>query len=316
VSRTSTPGRVFLRPPRLRPGARVALVAPASPFRREEFDAGVAELEALGFEPAYDDRVFARDGFVAGSAAVRAASLADAWQDPSIHAIIAVRGGYGSAQLLPLLDPALPRRHPKVLVGYSDVTSLLAWHVAAGVVCFHGPMIEGRLARGTEGYDRRSLLAAVTEPSPAGRLAPPGLEVLAEGDAAGPLVGGTLTQIAASLGTPWAFNPPEGCVLFLEDIGERPYRLDRLLLQLEQAGILGCAAGVLLGEFPGCDEPDGAVSARDVLSRRLAAQGRPILFGFPSGHTAGAAWTLPLGVRGRIVGGAGPSVLVEEAAVV
>ncbi|MDP1569561.1 MAG: LD-carboxypeptidase [Vicinamibacterales bacterium] len=306
----------WIRPRRLAHGARLAVVAPASPFRREEFEAGVQELAGLGFETVYDDRVFARDGFVAGDPALRARALADAWQDPAIDGIISVRGGYGSAQLLPRLDPDLPRRHPKVFIGYSDVTSLLAWHLAAGVICFHGPMLEGRLARGAAGYDRASLVAATMNAAPMGRLAPDGLAVLRAGDASGVLVGGTLTQLAASLGTPWAFNPPEGCLLFLEDVGERPYRLDRLLLQLEQAGVLATVAGVLLGEFPGCDEPDGAVTAREVLRARLAAVSGPVVFGFPSGHTAGPSWTLPLGVRARLDAGAAPAVVIEEAAVV
>lgn len=310
------PASGFLRPRRLGAGARVALVAPASPFRREDFDAGVQELSALGFEAVYDDRVFACDGFVAGGATLRARALADAWEDPSIDGILAVRGGYGSAQLLPLLDGALARRHPKVFIGYSDITCLLSWHLANGLVCFHGPMLEGRLAQGEAGYDRASLLAAITRPEPLGRLAPPRMASLCEGNAEGVLVGGTLTQLTASLGTPWAFDPPAGCLLFLEDVGERPYRLDRLLLQLEQAGILGRAAGLVLGEFPRCEEPEGGVTAREVLRARLGACRVPIVVGFPSGHTSGPAWTLPFGVRARLSAGETPAVIIEEAAVV
>src|SRR5690606_4563115 len=158
-------------------------------------------------------------------------------------------------------------------------------------------MLEGRLARGLAGYDRRTFVAAITEAAPLGRLTPSGLSVVREGEASGRLVGGTLSQLAASLGTPRAFAPPAGVLLFPEDVGERPYRLDRLLLQLEQAGVLAAAAGVVLGEFPGCDEPDGGVTARDVLARRLSALGVPVLAGFPSGHTDGPAWTLPFGVE-------------------
>lgn len=290
-------------------------MAPASPFRREEFDAGVEEIARLGFRAVYDERVFARDGFVAGDPTLRARVLAEAWRDPTIDAIIAVRGGYGSAQLLPLLDPGLPRRCPKVFMGYSDVTSLLAWHLAAGVVAFHGPMIDRRLARGASGYDRALLLAAVTTPEPLGRLAPPGLTSLHGGEAEGILAGGTLTQLAASLGTPWAFELPVGGLLFLEDVGERPYRLDRLLLQLEQAGVLARAAGILLGEFPLCDERDGSVTAREVLHRRLSKCDVPVVLGFPSGHTRGPAWTLPFGVRARLVAGDAPAVIIEEPAV-
>jgi muramoyltetrapeptide carboxypeptidase len=306
----------LLRPPRLEPGCRVALVAPASPFRREEFEAGLHEIARLGYEAVFDDRVFARDGFVAGTPQVRAGALMDAWADPSIRGIIAVRGGYGSAQLLPLLDPALARRHPKVFIGYSDVTSLLTWLVSHGVVCFHGPMIERRLARGHEGYDRASWDLALTTPAPMGRQLPEGLLALREGSAEGPLVGGTLTQLAASLGTPWQFDPPDGCLLFLEDVGERPYRIDRLLLQLDQAGVLGRAGAVLLGEFPGCNEPEGGVTVLDVLRQRLEACSGPVVYGFPSGHTAGPSWTLPLGVQARLTASSRPALEILEAAVV
>ena len=306
--------RQWIKPRRLRPGDRVALVAPASSFKREQFDAGVAELRTLGFEAAYDDRVFARDRFVAGDAAHRAAALHDAWRDPAIAAIIAVRGGYGSAQLLPLLDPGLMRSARKILVGYSDITALLCFHLQHGLVCFHGPMVERRLAAGEAGYDRQSFLRALSGTDPVGELRPPGLTALRAGEAHGVLVGGTLTQLTASLGTPWAFDPPQGCVLFIEDVGERPYRIDRMLTQLSQAGILGRASGLVFGELPSCDEPGGEHSIRDVLLDRVRDFHGPVLFGFPSGHTEGATWTLPFGVRARVVSSPA-AVVIEEAAV-
>ena len=200
----------WAKPRRLRPGDRIALVAPASPFKREDLDAGALELGRLGFEAVYDERVFARRGFVAGAPEVRAAALHDAWNDPSIAAIIAMRGGFGSAQLLPLLDTAVMRRAQKIFVGYSDVTALLWLHLQNGLSCFHGPMIERRFAAGEARYDRDSFLRALQEPAPVGILAPPALEALKAGEAAGVLVGGTLTQMSASLGTPWACEPPRG----------------------------------------------------------------------------------------------------------
>jgi muramoyltetrapeptide carboxypeptidase len=304
----------WTRPRRLQRGDRVALVAPASPFNREEFDAGVRELAALGFDAVYDDRVFARERFVAGSAAVRAAALHDAWRDPSIAALIAVRGGYGSAQLLPLLDAALMRTARKAFVGYSDTTAILSFHVQHGVVAFHGPMVEYRLGAGEKGYHRESFLRALCHAEPIGELRPSSLESLRSGEARGTLVGGTLTQLVASLGTPWAFDPPSGCVLFLEDIGERPYRIHRMLTQLSQAGLLARAAALVFGELPSCDEPGGEHAIRDVLREYVADFRGPVLFGFPSGHTRGATWTLPLGVEARVT--TSPvSLVVEEAAV-
>lgn len=305
----------MIRPAHLRPGDRVALVAPASPFKREDFERGVAELTELGFEPVYDDSVFEVAGFVAGTPDVRARALHEAWTDTRVRAIVAVRGGYGSAQLLPLLDAALIAREPKIFVGYSDLTALLWWSVRQGVVAFHGPMLEGRLARGAEGYDRASLLNAITVPAAMGVLAPDGLEALWPGEASGMLVGGTLAQLVSLLGTPWSFAPPPGSVIFLEDISERPYRIDRMLTQMAQAGVLGSASALVFGVFPNCDEPNGSYSARDVIRAATAPLGVPVLFGFPSGHTLGQTWTLPFGVQARVVAGPSPALVIEEAAV-
>lgn len=281
---------------------------------RDDFDAGVGELTRLGFEAVYDERVFARHRFVAGDAALRAAALEAAWRDRSVGAIIAVRGGYGSAQMLPLLDAGLMRDARKVFIGYSDLTTLLWFHVRHGLVCFHGPMVARRLSAGEAGYDRDSFLRGLTTPEPMGELKPSSLEGLRPGDASGVLVGGTLTQLTASLGTPWAFDPPDGCLLFIEDVAERPYRIDRMLTQLSQAGILHRAKALVFGELPSCDEPGGEHTIRDVLSDFFRHFNGPVLFGFPSGHTTGPTWTLPFGVRARVVTSP-PAVVIEEAAV-
>jgi muramoyltetrapeptide carboxypeptidase len=303
-------------PVALEPGDRIAVVSPASPFAREEFDAGITELGRLGFIPVFDDSVFAREaGYLSGSAEVRAQAFMRHWSDPSVRALIAVRGGFGSAQLLPLLDADRVRATPKLFVGYSDNTSLLTWLTCrCGLTALHGPMIEHRLSRGAPGYDESSFLALLQ----GGRglvLAPDGLNVLHEGEAGGVLLGGTLTQIVSSLGTPYAFDPPPGSVLFLEDVNERPYRLDRMLTQLAQSGVLARAAGLVFGEMRGCDEPGGEVTARDVIRRLTRGFQGPVVHGFPSGHTAGPCWTLPLGVRVRVATRPHPALLVEESPV-
>ena len=307
-----------MRKPRaLRPGDRIALVAPASPFSRAEFDAGVGELRQLGFEPVYSDLVFARDGYLAGPADARARLLLDAWTDPSVAAVMAVRGGYGSVQLLPLLNAEAFKGEPKAFIGYSDNTSLLTWLTQdVGVVAFHGPMVEGRLARGAAGYDRDTWTRVLMRPEPAGEIAPPQLETLARGEATGELVGGTLTQLTASLGTPYAFDPPAGCVLFLDDVAERPYRLDRMLTQLRLSGLLVRAAAIVFNELPRCEEPGGGEpGARDVVRAVLRDFPGPVLFGLPSGHADGPTLTLPFGVRTRVLGGSRPALVIEEAAV-
>lgn len=306
---------MILKPRALRPGDRVALVAPASPFDRAEFERGVAELRALGFDPVYDDRVFQRRAYLAGEPALRAATFLDAWQDDRIAALIAVRGGYGSVHLLPLLPPEVIRAHPKLFVGYSDTTALLTFLTQkCGIVAIHGPMIEGRFASGVEGYDRESFLACVSRPEPMGEV-PASLHPVRDGEAAGPLTGGTLTQIVASLGTPYAFDPPEGCVLFLEDVAERPYRIDRMVTQLKLAGILDRARAVIWGEMVRCHEPSGAPAALDVVCELFERFAGPVVFGLPSGHSTGPCLTLPFGVRARVTAGPRTTVAIEDAAV-
>lgn len=308
----------MLKPRALRPGDRIALVAPASSFARAEFDAGAEELRRLGFEPVFEESVFARGRYTAGDAALRAGAFRRAWDDDSVAALIAVRGGYGSVQMLPLLDAAAMRRNPKAFIGYSDNTSLLAWLTGTcGIVGFHGPMLEGRLARGESGYDRESFERVLMQAAPAGAIAHPQIDVLRTGEAAGPLFGGTLTNLLATLGTPYAFDPPAGHVLFIDEVGERPYRIDRMLTQLRFSGILARASAIVFGELPRCDEPGSSGPAiKPVLVDLLEGFPGPILFGLPSGHTNGACITLPFGVRAHVVTAPVPALVLEEAAVV
>jgi muramoyltetrapeptide carboxypeptidase len=306
----------MLKPRALRPGDRIAIVSPASPPAPDQFEAGAAELRALGFDPVYTDAALAREGYLAGSAELRANDFIRAWSAPDIAAIIAVRGGYGSVQILPRLTADLFRHRPKPFVGYSDNTSVITWLMQdCGMVAFHGPMIEGRLAKGAGGYDADTFVRCLCRAEPLGELRPPTLEVLWPGEAVGPLVGGTLTQLVASLGTPYAFAPPPGCILFLDDVGERPYRLDRMLMQLRLSGILGRASAIVFNELPGCDEPGGVPTARDVVRSVLEGFPGPVLFGLPSGHTIGPTLTLPFGVAARVVTTNYPALVIEEAAV-
>jgi muramoyltetrapeptide carboxypeptidase len=298
-------------------GARIAVISPASPFREEELEQGLGELRAMGFEPAVDPRIFERQAYVSGPAALRAAVARAALEDPTVDALIGARGGYGSVQILPYLDPDLLRSARKPVIGYSDLTALLQFvTLGCGLVSFHGPTVAGRLSAGAAGYDRVSFLGLLTCAEPLGAMAPAGLDVIRPGSASGVLVGGTLTQLCASLGTPFAFDPPPGAVVFIEDVHERPYRIDRMLTQLRQAGVLARASALVFGEFPGCDEPGAAVSVREVVAQACAERRGPVLWGFPAGHTTGPAWTLPLGVRVRVVADpVAPALIVEEAAV-
>ncbi len=311
------PARPFVRPRALRPGGRVALLTLASPAQAADVESAADELRVLGFEPIVMPPAAGPSApYVSGSGAARAAQLQAVLADDRIGAVIASRGGYGSAQLLPFLDLDAVRLSRTLLVGYSDVTALLDVVTGhAGLVSIHGPMAEGRLARGAEAYQREAFLRTVCEPEPPGVVATPAAAVLQPGDAQGVLRGGTLTQVAALLGTPWAFNAREPTILFLDDVNERPYRIDRLLWQLRQAGVFTHVTGVVFNELPGCDEPGGSVCAHDAVRHALHGFAGPVVTGVPSGHTAGAMLTLPFGVRATLHASGGVRLSIDEAAV-
>jgi len=305
-----------IKPRALTRGARVGIVAPASGCSRTDVDLGANELRRLGYEPVVDASVFEGGVLTAGSAEIRAAAFRRVWDDSTISAVVAARGGYGSVQILPLLHDWHPERNPKLFIAYSDNTSLLTWLTChRGIAALHGPMVDGRLAKGTAGYDEASFVALAGGRGAGLDLRPDGVVALKPGAAAGPLFGGTLTQLVASLGTPYAFDPPDGCIVFIEDVNERPYRLDRMLTQLRLAGVVSRARGLVFGEMRGCDEPTGVPTAKDTVLAWAADFPGPVVFGFPSGHTTGACWTLPLGVRVSMTTTPTVSIRVEESPV-
>ena len=276
------------RPRRLRPGDRVRVVAPAGPFQRDRFEAGVAWLRTR-YEVVVGDEVYDVHRYAAGRLDRRQAGLLTAVEDPDTRAIFCARGGFGTMHLLPALD--LRGRASQVLVGFSDVTALhLAWH-AAGRPSVHGPVVT-QLGEIDDGA-RAALVAILEEPAPPPPL--PGTGTLVAGRARGPLVGGNLAVLASLVGTP--FLPPlAGAVLLLEDVAEPPYRIDRMWTQLAFAGVFDQVAGVVLGGFTGCDPRDGSYTLDEVLADLAAAAGVPCAAGFPVGHGA-ANVPLPLGVE-------------------
>lgn len=271
-------------------------------------------MARLGFEAVYSPDVLARTAFEAGPPDVRARVLHEAWKDRDVAALVAIRGGYGSQQVLPLLEPELMRSARKLLIGYSDITALLAWSWSHGVASLHGPMVEGRLAKGPTAYDEDTFLRAISRPEALGDLPSTGLEVFAQGAAGGRIVGGTLSQLVSMLGTPWTPDIPRGAILLLEDVSERPYRVHRMLTQLAQSGVLGRAGALVFGEFRGCDEPGGVPAIRDVLRDFTRGFPGPVIFGLPFGHTTGPSLSIPIGVLGRVETDP-PRLIVDEAAV-
>ncbi len=291
------------RPPALQPGDRVAVVAPASPPDPEKLEAGLRRLEATGLIVERGRTLSARRGYLAGDDQLRADELNHYLQRTDIRAIFCARGGYGCLRLLPLLDYEAAARAPKLLVGYSDITALhLALLRRARLPGLSGPMVAidwPLLDAETEQRFWELASGAAPDPLlPVGSVSP---RVLRPGMAEGPLVGGTLSVLVRLVGTP--FLPDlTGAILFLEDIGEAPYRIDGMLAQLRLAGVLDRLAGLILGDFtdcvPGTSTP--SLSLDEILADYFHAAPYPVVTGFPYGHVA-AKNTLPVGVRARLV---------------
>ena len=280
------------RPGMLRRGDRIAVIAPASAAAKPRLMRGAAALEELGFEPRIEKQALLRRGRYAGTDAERAKALLRAIAAPDVGAVVFARGGFGAARILPLVADALLASSPKILVGYSDATSLLSFLTGKlGWVTFHGPMVASDFGE-LGARDRSSFVAALTSEAPAPlRLS----KTIRRGIAEGQVFGGCLSILVSLLGTPYAVDLSDR-ILFLEDVHEEPYQLDRMLTQLRQTGQLGRARGIVFGEMARCGRRSELLA---VLEERTADLGIPVAFGLPSGHGRGKR-TLPLGVRARL----------------
>jgi len=304
-----------VKPSALVPGGLVRVISTASPADRDALGRGIAELERLGYH-VRTGATMQPEGYFAGSLLRRKAELESALQDRDTSAVICARGGYGTAALLDQI--CLPRRlRPKLLVGYSDVTMLQAYlWTQFRWTSLHGPMVASGWNYGAgnrSGYDLASFLDASGGKRHSWTVALDA-EPLSRGEAAGVLLGGCISLIETTLGTPWEFDT-RGAILFLEDRGIKPYQLDRLLLHLLQAGKFRGVRGIVLGDFPDCETPEGStVSVRDVCRRILTPLRVPIVFGAPIGHTTRPMLTLPFGVRARLrAAGEGKLEILEPA---
>lgn len=255
----------------------VHIVAPSSPFARERFDRGLPLIEAR-YRTRLAPDLFAEAGFLAGTDAARLGALRAALQDPTAGAIVAARGGYGATRILPELSLGEVRRAAKWLVGFSDVTALHALWARAGVCSIHGPMVASLWEAEAETQAEWFRLLEGHTPRPLSGLTP-----VRSGRAEGRLFGGNLTVLGALLGTP--FMPDlDDTILLLEDVTERPYRLDRMLTSWLQAGVLTGVRGVVLGQFAQCDPGPDGVTALAVLEERLSKLGVPMVSGAAVGH--------------------------------
>lgn len=315
--------KTSLRPPKLEPGQRIALVAPAGPLlERDDLRRGVELCRALGYEPVLGRHAGGHDGYLAGTDRERLDDLNAALRDPAIAAVWCLRGGYGMTRILDGVDFAALAARPKPVIGFSDVTALLNAILArAGVVAFHGPMARSQLTP----FSRFHFDRVLTLPGAAGRLgrvAPPAdvlvpeaarIVPLTPGVADGTLVGGNCTLLQCLVGTPY-LPDLDGAILVLEDVDEDLYRVDRMLSHFRLAGVLQRLAGVVIGRFTGMRRGggDGATGFDRMLLSYFEPLGIPVALGFPVGHVDDQ-WTLPLGVRARLDAAAGELELLEPA---
>jgi muramoyltetrapeptide carboxypeptidase len=308
-----------IKPPALRPGDTVGIVAPASNVKRADLQAGCEALNRAGYSPFYFDSILDQDLYFAGSVERRVRELEEMFGRRDVRAIVCARGGYGANYLLEALDLEKVKAHAKIVVGYSDITSLLTHFAdAAGLVTFHGPMAAKDWTH-EDGVDLTSWQAALAG-SAAWELdlgAGSGVSGLVEGEAEGILYGGCLSLLAASLDTPYEIKTA-GTILFLEDLAAKPYQIDRMLMQLKLAGKFEGVRGIVFGEMLDCVQTASqGYTLEEVVRRIVGKLGVPVAYGVRSGHVTARNITLPIGVRaGLTVRGGSVSLKILEAAVV
>jgi muramoyltetrapeptide carboxypeptidase len=305
-----------VKPPALRPGDVIGIIGPASHFGKSDLEAGCAALERAGYRPFYFDSILDRELYFAGSVERRTREFQEMFAREDVRAIVCARGGYGANYLLPTLNVAQVTSHPKIFVGYSDLTALMTYFLtAANLITFHGPMVAKDWNR-ENGVDFFSWQSALSNSVPWD--VPLGAEVggLVDGEAEGILYGGCLSIVVASLGTPYQVKTA-GTILFLEDVGEKPYQIDRMLMQLKLGGHLQNIRGIVFGEMLDCAQgPSQNYTLQEVIVRIVGDLGIPIAFGLRSGHVSSGNITLPLGVQARLtVSGGKVALKILESAV-
>jgi muramoyltetrapeptide carboxypeptidase len=311
-----------IKPARLRPGDKVGLITPGSYIPERTLEKAVNNIRTLGFNPVLSQNIRAKKGYIAGTDEQRLSDLHAMFSNPDIRAVWCARGGYGCTRLLPHIDYELIRRNPKIFIGYSDITALhLAIHQMTGLICFHGPVggsdfteysvghLKAVLVEGRSPYTIRTIASHGTVKYPDLYTS----QVLRAGKVRAPLFGGNLSLLAAMAGTPFAFDAT-GKLVFIEDIDEKPYRVDRMLTQLRQSAKLDKAAGFALGIFNGCvPEPgDESLTLAETIADRFGDIRRPAVYGLTFGHIANQC-TLPIGLEAELDAQALTITLTEAA---
>jgi muramoyltetrapeptide carboxypeptidase len=317
--------RPLIKPTALKPGATVGLITPST-FVTDPDRIALAErtIKYFGLKMKMGSNVRKRTGYVGGTVAERVADLHEMFSDKTVDAVFAIRGGYGAGQLLDRIDYDLIRLNPKIFIGYSDITALhLAIHQKSRLVTFHGPVVLSKFTDYTKSAYRKALfepkpMGVLTNPPDSDPLRPPHtLRTVRPGKARGPLIGGNLSLIASLMGTPYEIDT-RGKILFIEDVDEQPYSIDRMLTQLRLAGKLQAAAGIIFGECEDCRQKDykpsfdSTFSLGEVVDNILGPLRVPVLSGLTIGHTDDQL-TLPLGVMAELDADKG-ELNIQEAA--
>lgn len=298
----------LLKPARLRKGGKIGVLAPAGAVQDEQLRAGVQALSAAGFSVELAPGVLEQKGYLAGDEEGRARTLQDFFRRKEIDAIFCARGGFGSIQLLPFLDSELIRNHPKIFVGYSDVSILINWLLQkCGIVAFHGPMVAMEMARGLRERNEEFFWGTLLGEKREWHLKLK--EAIRPGVVEAEMVGGCLSVIVTTLGTPYEIRTA-GKILFLEDIGEKPYRIERMLTHLKMAGKLGEIAGLVFGSFTDC-VGDGPRGVPEIIQEHFHDASYPVVTGFPAGH-GDENLLLPFGVRMALDGKAQTLSMLES----
>jgi muramoyltetrapeptide carboxypeptidase len=294
------PDKPRVKPPALRPGDTVGIVAPASNIQAADLDAGCAALGRAGYRPFYLDSILDKDLYFAGSVERRAKELQEMFARDEVRAIVCARGGYGANYLLGTVDLGRIKAHPKILVGYSDLTALLTYLAdAANLVTFHGPMAAKDWTH-EDGVETNSWQAALSGAVPWDVALNAEVRGLVDGEAEGTLYGGCLSILVASLGTPYEIKTAD-TILFLEDVAAKPFQIDRMLMQMKLAGHLAAVRGIVFGQMLDCVQTaNQGYTLEEVVTRMVADLGVPVAFGVRSGHVTARNITLPFGVQARL----------------
>ena len=305
-----------VKPPALRSGDTVGIIAPASNIKRADLEAGCEALRRTGYRPFYFDSIFEQDLYFAGLVERRAHELEEMFMRDEVKAIVCARGGYGANYLLGHVNLDTIRDHPKIFVGYSDLTALMTHFTdSTGLVTFHGPMVAKDWSR-ADGVNLPSWRSALTGAAPWDIALNQGARDLVEGEAEGVLYGGCLSILVASLGTPYQIKTA-GTILFLEDVAAKPFQIDRMLMQLKLAGMFDEVKAIVFGEMLDCVQTaNQGYTLEEVIMRIVGNLGVPVAFGVRSGHVSADNITVPFGVQTRLkVSGGKVALQVLEAAV-